>query len=411
MRCIQWWCCPVWQQASRDVAPHRDRNSTVPLARQHDLRHDSEPRYRPVPAQLALVVASLPRRLELSAALIPLERAIGACSALQSRLGSIPFQDNMIRVESKLDALAMGSLDGVPGALLRLMIVEASQERPAPRDLRTVTNVLDAFRHGLAVVQARGRAGLTLSLLGDMHQLLRTGSPATAKPANPAGTVVLGAQDAPSSGLPAFDPELGGAMQDLERFMTDPPPLPLAVRMALAMARLELLEPFNGASAILARLLMPLMAVADGLAPVFLAQTLASRRGAHDVALADLARDKRWEDWICFFLSCMTDAADAASARLERTERLRLHREAEMVSLRSDSTARRLIELAFGFPVLTVGAAQEMLEVSFQTANAAVATLVRLGILAPHSNIRRNRVFIFGETLSMLTGAEAALAG
>jgi Fic family protein len=107
----------------------------------------------------------------------------------------------------------------------------------------------------------------------------------------------------------------------------------------------------------------------------------------------------------------MTDAADAASARLERTERLRLHREAEMVSLRSDSTARRLTGLAFGFPVLTVGAAQEMLDVSFQTANAAVATLVRLGILAPHSNIRRNRVFIFGEMLSMLTGAEGAPAG
>ena len=366
-----------------------------------------------MPAQLALVVANLPRRLELSAALIPLERAIGACSALQSRLGNVPFQDNMIRVESKLDALAMGSLDGVSGALLRLMIVEASQERPAPRDLRTVTNVLNAFRHGLAVVRARGRAGLTLSLLDDMHQLLRTGSTATAESVDPAGSVASGTmQDAPSPrGLPVFDTELSGAMQDLERFMTDPPPLPLAVRMALAMARLELLEPFDAASAVLARLLVPLMAVADGQAPVFLAQTLASRGSAHDAALGSLGRDKRWEDWICFFLSCLTDAANAASARLERADRLRLHREAEMVSLRSDSTARRLTELAFGFPVLTVGAAQEMLDVSFQTANAAVATLVRLGILAPHSNIRRNRVFIFGETLSMLTSAEAAPAG
>ena len=66
------------------------------------------------------------------------------------------------------------------------------------------------------------------------------------------------------------------------------------------------------------------------------------------------------------------------------------------------------MELAFGFPVLTVGAAQEMLQVSFQTANAAVATLVRLAILAPHSNIRRNRVFIFRETLSMLATAPDA---
>ena len=368
------------------------RSSVLAMLLHQANRDDLQIPRRHVASPYHLVPTALPRRLELSAALMPLEQAIDASSALQARLGSVPFHDNMIRVESKLDALALDGAGPAHGALLRLMIIDAAGERSAPRDLRAAVNALDAFRHGLAVVQARGRAGLDAALLGEMHWLLRNGAPAGF--GSPRGEPLR-------SRLPV-EGEADAAMRDLEQFLIEPPSLPLVIRLALVTARLELLAPFGEASAPLARLLMPLMAVADGRPPLFLAQTLAARSQACDAALAELQRDGRWEGWICFFLSCLTGAANAASARLQRAERLRLDREADIVALRSDSTARRLTELAFGFPVLTVGAAQEMLDVSFQTANAAVATLVRLGILAPHSNIRRNRVFIFRETLSML---------
>ena len=377
-----------------------NRNSVLAMLLHQANRDDFQIPRRHAASPYHLVPAGLPRQLELSAALMPLEQAVGASSALQARLGSVPFHDNMIRVESKLDALALDGAGSAPGTLLRLMIIEAAGERSAPRDLRAALHALDAFRHGLAVVRARGRAGLDLALLGEMHWLLRNGP--LAEPDLPRGEA--------SRTLSSVEGEAGAGLRDLEQFLTDPPPLPLAVRLAVVTARLELLAPFGEASAAMARLLMPLMAVADGRAPLFLAQTLAARRPARDAALAELQRDGRWEDWICFFLCCLTQAADAASTRLQRAERLRLAREADIVSLRSDSTARRLAELAFGFPVLTVGAAQEMLDVSFQTANAAVATLVRLGILAPHSNIRRNRVFIFRETLSMLTDPDPGQA-
>ena len=371
-----------------------------------------------------LLAVRLPRTLALSAALLPLERALDACSALRSRLGNVPFQNNMIRIESKLDALALdGTADRSAGhgadraawrsgALLRLMLAQAAGERPAPRELRLAAHALDAFRHGLAAVRAGGRAALTMSLLGEMARLGRGTHPAfgpVAVPPAPAGAqpglhpgVQPGARIALAYPLAAPDDALAQAMQDLERFLTDPPPLPLPVRMAMAAARIELLAPFEEASPQLARLLMPLMAAADGRPPLFVAQVLAARRDAHQAALAELEAEQDWELWIGRHLGWLADAADAAAIRLERAERLRLDREAGMDSLRSDSTARRLAELAFGVPVLTVCDAQEMLEVSFQTANAAVATLVRLGILAPHSNIRRNRIFIFGQTLDML---------
>ncbi len=379
--------------------------TAVPLAHHRSFRDETDHEGR---ARSDLLAARLPRAMALSEALLPLERAVDACAALRSRLGSVPFQNNMIHVESKLDALALDGVAERPGerggdrsgALLRLMIAQAAGERPAPRELRLATQALDAFRHGLSAVRAGGRAALGGNLLAEMVRLLR-GAPAAAGPGTAGGA--HGAR----IGLvhPAVPPEEGldQAMADLERFLTDPPPLPLAVRMAMAAARIELLAPFEEASAQLSQLLMPLMAVADGRPPLFVSQVLSSRRDAYRTALARLEAGHNWEGWIGQYLGWLVEAAEAATVRLERAERLRLDREAGMESLRSDSTARRLAELAFGMPVLTVGDAQEMLEVSFQTANAAVATLVRLGILAPHSNIRRNRIFIFGQTLDMLT--------
>lgn len=384
----------------------------VPVAHYRSFRGAEASRDDQIRAEL--LAAHLPRTLALSSALLPLERALDACSALRSRLGNVPFQNNMIRVESKLDALALdgGADRGADrsDALLRLMLAQAAGERPAPRELRLAAHALEAFRHGLAAVRAGGRAALTMSLLGELARLGRGTQPAFGPVAvlpapAPAGAhpgTQPGARIALAYPLATPDDALTQATQDLERFLTDPPPLPLPVRMAMVAARIELLAPFEEASPQLARLLMPLMAAADGRPPLFIAQVLAARRDAHQAALAEFEAGQDWEVWINRYLGWLADAADAAAIRLERAERLRLDREAGMDSLRSDSTARRLAELAFGMPVLTVCDAQEMLEVSFQTANAAVATLVRLGILAPHSNIRRNRIFIFGQTLDML---------
>ncbi len=380
----------------------------VPVAHYRSFRGAEASRDDQIRAEL--LAARLPRTLALSSALLPLERALDACSALRSRLGNVPFQNNMIRVESKLDALALDGGADRSDALLRLMLAQAVGERPAPRELRLAAHALEAFRHGLAAVRAGGRAALTMSLLGELARLGRGTQPAFGPVAVPSAHAPAGAHPGTQPGarialaypLATPDDALTQATQDLERFLTDPPPLPLPVRMAMAAARIELLAPFEEASPQLARLLMPLMAAADGRPPLFIAQVLAARRDAHQAALAEFEAGQDWEVWIGRYLGWLADAADAAAIRLERAERLRLDREAGMDSLRSDSTARRLAELAFGMPVLTVCDAQEMLEVSFQTANAAVATLVRLGILAPHSNIRRNRIFIFGQTLDML---------
>ena len=367
----------------------------------------------------------MPRHLSLAASLLPLEQAIDACSTLHARLRTVPYRDSLMRAESRLDSLALafppapsarspvGAGHGDPAGetapddLLRLLVLEASEDRMAPRSLRPSMNGVAAFEHGLARVRANGTAALTAGLLQELHRLLFLGLSEPAG-AQPAATIVdgLGETGWQGAGQASSRARAGARLHDLERLLVDPPALPLPVRLAIVAAQIECVPPFDHGNRQLAWLLLPLMTAAEGRPPLFVGQTLAAARDQYGAALAALRATGDWEAWIGFFLQKLTQAAKAATARLDRTEDLQRARAADLFSLRSDSTARRLAEMALGVPVLTVGAAQSMLGVSFQTANAAVATLQRLGIVTPHSSNRRNRIFVVGGTLATLTGSE-----
>jgi predicted transcriptional regulator len=69
-----------------------------------------------------------------------------------------------------------------------------------------------------------------------------------------------------------------------------------------------------------------------------------------------------------------------------------------------------LVEVLLGQPVVTVTSLAGQLNVGFAAANAAVATLVELGVLRPQKEQRRNRVFQAHEVLNLLnTGLEAVI--
>lgn len=334
----------------------------------------------------------LPHRLALSDALLPLEGMVDAFCRLQTRVRAASFGDRLIRAESRFDALALGTPASSADDLLRLLVLEASEEQPGPRAMRQAANAVEALEHGLLLVHENGASALTLGLLQDMHDRLCAGLDEPA------------ALDETGQSTLVADPML----RDLERFLAGSPALPLPVRVAIVVALVECAQPFGSANRQLAWLLPPMMMAAEGRLPLFLGQTLAAVLADYETALDTLRVRHDWEAWICFFLNRMTHAAEVAIDRLERLVSLQQARELELLPLRSDSTARRLAELVLGVPVLTVGTAQAMLGVSFQTANAAVATLQKLGIVTPYSSNRRNRVFIVEGTLAMLAGAGQA---
>jgi hypothetical protein len=79
-------------------------------------------------------------------------------------------------------------------------------------------------------------------------------------------------------------------------------------------------------------------------------------------------------------------------------------------SVRANSATDILLKRLVGAPVLTAQTASKLIGRSFEAANNAVAALVDAKILAPMSNIQRNRVFEVPELITIFSDFERTLA-
>ncbi len=334
-----------------------------------------------------------PRRgVVLSDGLLAFERAVDGWALLRAGLQAASFPDDMAGLESCREALSLGGATPTPADLLRLLTTVATEDRPPPRELRAAFQRLEAIRSGLQAARLTGKPAVNAELLFEISAKL-----------GGRGLAGRDLQRAQQAG------------ETIDRLLAETLTLPLLVRAAMLTASIEIAAPFGVASPMLARLALPLLAAAEGRPPLFLSDSLLPRQDQYDQALAALAPPRTthgathgathgtWEGWIAFHASLVADAAEAALRRLREAERLRSALARELETLRSHSNAHRLADLAVTMPVMTVGMAQQSLGVSFQTANAAIAALVKLGVLRPQSSVRRNRMFV-------LAGLAAAAA-
>jgi len=98
-------------------------------------------------------------------------------------------------------------------------------------------------------------------------------------------------------------------------------------------------------------------------------------------------------DWVALFAAAARRAVDHARLYETRVEELQTRWRAQLGRVRRGSAADLLLGVLPGIPVVTVGAAADAIERSFQATNIAVAKLAEVGILRPMRVGRRNRAF------------------
>lgn len=103
-----------------------------------------------------------------------------------------------------------------------------------------------------------------------------------------------------------------------------------------------------------------------------------------------------------------TPTADFGLPRREQLVREVQERWCETLGkVRSDSAARRLIEILPGAPVITVQSAAALIGRSVQATNQAIAQLETLGVLTQTTVGKRNRAFEVTELIDAFTALEA----
>lgn len=360
----------------------------------------------------ALVPPPCPRTLDVApvmAALIAAEKAIAGTAAV-ARL--LPHPDLITRSLERREAVLSSQIEGTRTDLTQLLEYEATgSDEGLPDDAQVTLGYVRALDHGLRAVRREGGPQhLTLDLIRQLHRVLIS-SAGYQHPEGPGAWRIaqnwIGARRIEDATLiPPPVSHLEACLLDLEDFLradvSSPTAMALPLRMAVAHVQFEAIHPFSDGNGRVGRLLPPLMMAAEGLPPLYLAGYLKTHQREYYDGLAGVQLRGRWTDWLGFFLDGITAAAATEQATAQSLLDIRRSWQERTAHIRTDATARRLLDVLLGAPVQTVASAREVLGLSAQAANTGIAALLGLGILREATGRRWGRSFRAHEVLTVL---------
>jgi Fic family protein len=202
--------------------------------------------------------------------------------------------------------------------------------------------------------------------------------------------------------IPPHHDRVPALMEDVMQFARRDD-LPVIVQIAIAHAQFETIHPFPDGNGRTGRALVQGMLRATGVTKNVTVPVSAGLLG--DTAGYFSALDAYRAGDIRPIIETMSDAAFSAIANgrtLERAITEVSARWQSTVRARSDSSARRLLQLLLRQPVVTTGIVARELQVSGPAAQAAVDRLTESGVLSQSSTGRRNRQWQATEILQAL---------
>jgi Fic family protein len=334
-----------------------------------------------------------------------------ALARLSGVSGLVPSVDWLLYSAIRKEALLTSQIEGTQATLTDLFDEEAGLAVHNTDDLEEVTNYLRAYR--LVRDNLRDPNGLPISarLLCDAHRLLLDGVRGAGKQPGElrrSQNWIGGTRPGNAVFVPPPADHIADLLRDLERFIhTDAPALPPLVNIALVHAQFETIHPFLDGNGRIGRLLIAALLEHWGLLPeplMYLSGYLKQHQMEYYRLLSVIRTEGNWEDWISFFLAGVSTAAtEAERSIIEIASLLASHRRQLLESPTAGPASYRLFELLPMMPRFTVERARQKLGTTFPTANAAVKTLVDLGVVAEMTGQKKNRSFGYQSYIALLT--------
>lgn len=340
--------------------------------------------------------------LEADAFVAGLEAADRAVGRLNAVTGLVQSTRWLTYAALRKEALLTSQIEGTQATLGDVFDVEAGVAVANADDVEEVINYLRAFEYSVGQLRKARGLPLSLRLLCEAHKRLMTGARGGNKQP---GAIRLsqnwigGTRPGNAAFVPPPPEKLPALLSDLERFIHASDKWPPLVKTALVHVQFETIHPFLDGNGRIGRLLIGLMLEQFGVltAPVlFVSSELKRRQVEYYRRLDDVRAEGDWEGWVGFFLDAVAAAAAESESTIIDIQTLINADRARLLATSNVSQATyRLFERLPEMPRFSVERARSALETSFPTANAAVANLVRAGIVSEVTGRSKNRGFSY----------------
>ena len=339
-----------------------------------------------------------------------------ALSELAGVARTLPNPHLLISPFIRREAILSSRIEGTQASLSDLFFYEASptaERRNA--DVQEVANYVHALEYGLARLTD---LPLSTRLFREMHERLMAGvggehlTPGEFRRSQnwigPPGCTLMDA-----TFVPPPVPEMNDALNELERFLHTPSPLPPLVRLALVHYQFEAIYPFLDGNGRMGRLLLTLLFCTEDLLPqplLYLSAYFERRRDEYYQGLLGISRHGRWMEWVIFFLRGV--ALQARDAIRRSTLLLDLQKEYrdQLLTARSTALTQQLMESLFSYPALTIAQAAERLGTTTRTGHLTINKLIDQNILQENTGRARNRVFVASRVIEIIEAHEIGIA-
>ncbi len=357
----------------------------------------------------AFVPNALPPVIEWDTELVSrISRADLAVGTLSGLGETLPNPHLLIYPFIRREAVLSSRIEGTQSSLSDLLLFEATQVEKQ-RDVKEVQNYVRAMEYGL---KRLAELPLSLRFIRELHGILMEGvrgehaTPGEFRQSQnwigPAGATLKEA-----TFVPPPVTEMQECLGDLEKFLHSETRLPPVVQAALVHYQFETIHPFLDGNGRIGRLLVTLLLCEKNVLSkplLYLSAFFEKQRQEYYELLLSVSQSGQWRKWIEFFLLAVTEQSeDAVSRSRHLLELLRgysqLAREKHL-----PPTAGQLVELIFMKPVLNVKIAQELLKVSYPSAQYALTSLENAGILTEITGRKRDKAYAAKEILKALDG-------
>lgn len=347
-----------------------------------------------------------------------LDRANQALGRLDAVTTLLPNTGLFIYLYVRKEALLSSQIEGTQSSLSDLLLYESEETPGVPLDdVREVSNYVAAMEHGLK--RLHEGFPLSLRLMREIHRiLLADGRGANKEPGEfrRSQNWIGGTRPGTARFVPPPPDLVMDCLGDLERFLHDDVRhLPILIKAALVHVQFESIHPFLDGNGRLGRLLITFLLCAQGVLTepiLYLSLYLKSHRTAYYELLQQVREQGAWEDWLEFFLDGVHQTAMQATEAATRILHLFDDDRARIGGLgRAASSALQVHEYLKKRPYLSIPKAAKDLGISVPTVTRSVRHLEDLGILKEVSGRRRDRLFVYGRYLDILSEGTEPLQG
>lgn len=333
--------------------------------------------------------------------------ATSGVRALNEIADLIPDMNQFISMFVRQEAMRSSQIEGTQATLED--ILDPALETNANADVEEVVNYTRALNYGINRLET---LPLSSRLLREVHRELMTGvrgqhkSPGRFRRSQNwlggAGSTIETARY-----IPPCVEDMKKAMSDLEKYMNDRRAGYPLIAAGLIHYQFETIHPFLDGNGRLGRMIIVLYLMDTEMlkAPVIYPSYYLKQNQTEYYDRLALVREKGdYEQWIKFFLRCVSESAGDSLAKIRQLNEM-CSRDRQKAK-EAGKGSGRLHEYLCSHPIIDVGITAKDLGISYNTAQAHIRKLQQVGILRLADEGRRpkrNRRFVYSEYLEILS--------